>query len=164
MLEGTGAIVLWRRALRFDELLTSAGSLCASTRYGASIMTAHRSPNNRGSSKAIQQRPDEEVESRLVSRALQSAGGAGGISGTGQASPHHGFDDDDGRQAAANPAGDEARLPMPETGSSYQTGGTHLNRDRQAETRKGRLAGSTIASGARGGLDAAPGAPLRRGE
>ena len=127
-------------------------------------MTAHRSPNNRGSSKTIQQQPDAEAESTLVSRALQSAGGAGGISGTGQASPHHGFDDDDGgRQAAANPAGDEARLPMPETGSSYQTGGTHLNRDRQAETRKDRLAGGTIASAGRGGFDSAPGAPVRRG-
>lgn len=126
-------------------------------------MTAHRSPNSRGNSKANQQQPDAEVESRLVSRALQSAGGAGGISGTGQASPHHGFDDDDGRQAAANPAGDEARLPLPEAGSSYQAGGTHLNRDRQAETRKDRLAGSTIASRGRGGLDSAPGAPVRRG-
>lgn len=99
-------------------------------------MTAHRSSDNRRGSNmekvSYRQRSNNEVELRSVSRALQSAGGAGGISGTGQALPHHGFDDDTRQKAVTNPMGDEAKLPMPKAGSSYQTGGTHLNRDRQA--------------------------------
>jgi hypothetical protein len=92
------------------------------------------------------------VEPRSVSQALRKEGHAGGVSGTGQAWPHHGFEEAD----------DEARLSTPDTGSSYQAGGTHLNRERQVATRKARLAGSTIASKAHDGRDPPPGAPASR--
>lgn len=106
---------------------------------------------------------EDALEPKAVRQAMRKEGGAGGVSGTGQALPHHGFDDDSGQEAVANPVGEELKLPMPEAGDSYQTGGTHLNRVRQEETRKDRLAGSTVASEGRGGRDPAPGAPVSRG-
>lgn len=129
-------------------------------------MTDHRSSekhsgHNRNKS-SYRQNSDEALEPKAVSQAMRRDGGAGGVSGTGQALPHHGFDDDAGRDAVANPVGDETKLPMPEAGSTYQTGATHLNRIRQEETRKARLAGATVASEGQGGLDSAPGAPTRR--
>jgi hypothetical protein len=120
-------------------------------------MTDHRSSqkrsgNNRNKS-SYRQNSDEALEPKAVSQAMRKEGGAGGVSGTGQALPHHGFDDDAGREAVANPVGDEAKLPMPEAGSTYQVGATHLNRIRQEETRKTRLAGATVASKGKGGLE-----------
>lgn len=90
-------------------------------------------------------------------------GGAGGLSGTGQAFPHHGFGDEDSTaEAMTDPAEIQAQLTA-ENGETYQAGGTHLNRLRQEETRKQRLSGRTVASAGHGGLDPAPGAPVRRG-
>ena len=105
---------------------------------------------------------DESTLPRVALRALQKEGGAGRVSGTGQAFPHHGFDDSDGSEALGNPAGNEASLPAPKNGHTYQTGGTHLNRDRLEQTRKDRLSGATVASKGRGGMDPAPGAPVDR--
>ncbi|GAB2561170.1 hypothetical protein ISP15_15690 [Dyella jejuensis] len=105
---------------------------------------------------------DDAIESPAVSQATRGDGGAGGISGTGQAFPHHGFDDSIAKDALGNPAGDEAALPMPENGSTYQTGGSHLHRERQEQLRKARLAGSSAASQGRGPADPAPGAPVDR--
>jgi hypothetical protein len=122
-------------------------------------MAEHRSSDQRTGS-----RRDDGSESKMATQAMQQEGGTGGVSGTGQAFPHHGFGDEDtGKEALENPVGDEAALPMPETGSTYQAGGTHLNRLRQQETRKDRLSGATVASEGRGGLDPAPGAPVKRG-
>jgi hypothetical protein len=128
-------------------------------------MVEHRSSDKRsGGNQATRtyRQGDEAARPTVVSQALRKDGGAGGISGTGQAFPHHGFDDDAGRSTTANPIGEEASLPQPEIGSTYQAGGTHLNRDRQEQTRKDRFAGST-ASRRRAGPDAAPSAPARRG-
>jgi hypothetical protein len=121
-------------------------------------MAAHRSSNPRNS----QRNDNDAIEPQAVSRALRKEGNAGGVSGTGQALPHHGFGDAERREALGNPVSDEAQLPMPEAGSSYQAGGTHLNRERQVATRKDRLSGSTVASKAHNGLDPAPGAPANR--
>jgi hypothetical protein len=108
-------------------------------------MAEHRSFDRRGSN------PSEPTRKQ------------GGMSGTGQAFPHHGFgDEDSAAQAMADPAEIQAQQAS-ENGETYQAGGSHLNRLRQEETRKQRLSGSTVASAGRGGLDPAPGAPVRRG-
>ncbi|HET7332986.1 hypothetical protein [Dyella sp.] len=117
-------------------------------------MAAHRSSDQRSS----QRNDNDAIEPQAVSRALRKEGNAGGVSGTGQALPHHGFDAER-REALGNPVSDEAPLPVPGAGSSYQAGGTHLNRERQVATRKDRLSGSTVASKAHDGPDPAPGAP-----
>lgn len=130
-------------------------------------MAEHRSSGQGSGShreKASYRQQGDEREPKAITKAMQKDGGAGGISGTGQAFPHHGFDEEEaGKRAAGNPNGEEAALPMPDNGDTYQAGGTHLNRLRQEETRKTRLAGSTVASEGRGGLDPAPGAPVKRG-
>ena len=106
----------------------------------------------------------DEREPNAVTQAVQKEGGTGGISGTGQAFAHHGFTDEEaGKQAVNNPVGDEAVLPMPDNGDSYQAGGNHLNRLRQQETRKQRLVGSTVAIERRGAADPAAGAPAKHG-
>ncbi|HKT27123.1 hypothetical protein [Dyella sp.] len=129
-------------------------------------MVEHRSSDLRSGShrqkNAYRQNADE-AQFDVATQAMKKAGGAGGISGTGQALPHHGFGDEDNeREVVGNPVGEEAALRMPENGDTYQAGGTHLNRLRQQETRKARLSGSTVASDPRGGLDPAPGAPIKR--
>ena len=111
-------------------------------------MAEHRSSDKHNSA----QDSTHTVDPRSVSQALRKEGNAGGVSGTGQALPHHGFDD----------AEDEAQLSASGTGSSYQAGRTHLNRERQEATRKVRLAGSTVASKAHDGRDPPPGAPASR--
>lgn len=130
-------------------------------------MVEHRSSDQRSGShreNAAYRQGTDETQSNVAAQATKKAGGAGGISGTGQALPHHGFGDEDNeREALGNPVGEEVQMPMPENGDTYQAGGTHLNRFRQQETRKARLSGSTVASEARSGLDPPPGAPVRRG-
>lgn len=129
-------------------------------------MVEHRSSDQRSGSprgKTAYRQSADGTQSSVAAQAMKKAGGAGGISGTGQALPHHGFGDEDNeREAIGNPADEEAALSMPENGDTYQAGGTHLNRLRQQETRKQRLSGSTVASGARGGLDPPPGAPVKK--
>lgn len=130
-------------------------------------MVEHRSSDQHSGSqreKATYRQRADETQSSVAAQATKKAGGAGGISGTGQALPHHGFGDDDNeREALGNPVGEEAQMSMPENGNTYQAGGTHLNRLRQEETRKQRPSGSTVASEGRSGLDPAPGAPTKRG-
>lgn len=108
-------------------------------------------------------RNGDEGELKAIKQAMRREGGAGGVSGTGQALPHHGFGHEDSDEVALGTlAGGQVELPMPENGASYQAGGTHLNRLRQEATRKQRLSGGTVASRGRGWLDPAPGAPIRR--
>ncbi|RUL78135.1 hypothetical protein [Dyella choica] len=129
-------------------------------------MAKQRSLEQRSSrhGKVAYRQDGDERELKAVRQAMRREGGAGGISGTGQALPHHGFGHEDGgRVAMGTPAGGAMEFPMPENGDTYQAGGTHLNRLRQEATRKQRLSGSTIASKGRGWLDPAPGAPVRRG-
>jgi len=129
-------------------------------------MAEHRSSGQASDNhreQAAYRHNGDEREPKAITQAVQKEGGTGGISGTGQAFPHHGFTDEEaGKQAVNNPVGDEAALPMPDNGDSYQAGGNHLNRLRQQETRKQRLSGSTVASEGRGGLDPALGAPVKR--
>lgn len=117
-------------------------------------MAEHRSSGKRNSGEA--------VELQVISRVLRREGHAGGVSGTGQAFPHHGFGEVDEQELVDRPLGDAARLSMPDVGGTYQTGGTHLNRERQAAIRKDRLAGGTVASKAHDGRDPAPGVPTSR--
>ncbi|GLQ87644.1 hypothetical protein [Dyella flagellata] len=130
-------------------------------------MAEHGSSDQRSNSHrepATYRQNGEEKELKAIRQAMRKEGGAGGVSGTGQALPHHGFGHEDtGAVALGTPVGGQAELPMPENGATYQAGGTHLNRLRQEATRKQRLSGSTVASGGRGWLDPAPGAPVRRG-
>ncbi|RDS80739.1 hypothetical protein DWU98_12325 [Dyella monticola] len=132
-------------------------------------MAGHQATGKRssGGERKAARRENGDASAALLTetRALQKEGGAGRVSGTGQAFPHHGFDDSDGGEALGNPVGGEASLPEPENGRTYQAGGTHLNRDRQEQTRKERLSGATVASKGHGGMDPAPGAPIdpRRG-
>ena len=120
-------------------------------------MAEHRSSGKRSSGPN-----DETVEPKAVSQALRRAGQAGGISGTGQAFPHHGFGEVDEQELVDRPLSDEARLSTRDANGTYQTGGAHLNRERQVAIRKDRLAGSTVASKAHIGRDPAPGVPTSR--
>jgi hypothetical protein len=99
-------------------------------------------------------------ESETTDRAIRREGGEGGLGGTGQAFPHHGFDEDT-RAAIAHPIGQEASLAAPGAGSTYQTGDNHLNRDHQEAVRKERSAGHAAAN-RRAGSDATPGAATKR--
>jgi hypothetical protein len=76
-------------------------------------------------------------------------------SGTGQATPHHGVGDPNELDADDMP-------PGPRTGSSYQSGGTRQDRERQEEERKQRHGGTGVAHSPQGGADPAPGAPATR--
>jgi hypothetical protein len=101
-------------------------------------------------------KPEDEVR-----KAIQPEGGAGGRSGTGQAQPHHGFDDASGQQAMGEPVDKEAILPEPATGPDYQSGGSGLDLEQEVQERKQRESGvgSTKAHGP--GRDPPPGAPVK---
>lgn len=121
-------------------------------------MAEHRSTGRRNGG----QNNDGASEPKVISQALRKEGNVGGVSGTGQAFPHRGFIQADEQDVLGHPVGDHARLPEPEVDGTYQTGGTHLNRQRMVALRKHRLAGGTIASKAHDGLDPPPGAPASR--
>jgi len=124
-------------------------------------MADHHSSGKHGGSDqqkhAYRRGGNDAANPDVSNRAVSKEGGVGGISGTGQALPHHGFD-----ESAGESVGQEASFPAPDAGSTYQTGGSHLNRDRQEAVRKERLSGSTVAGQGRAGPDTAPGAPTRR--
>ena len=97
-------------------------------------------------------------------KAIEPAGGIGGVSGTGQMRPHHGFADPTGQGALGEPVDPEAILPHPENGPPYQTGGVGLDRAQPVEERKRRESGEGSpkghgADGQGGGVDPPPGAP-----
>jgi len=116
-----------------------------------------------GSSAAVKRaaRPPRTADDEIRA-ATQSEGGVGGRSGTGQAQPHHRFDDPTGRQATRQPVNEGAELPEPSTGADYQSGGRGMDREQRLQERKQRESGvgDTMKQGP--GLDSPPGAPLRR--
>ncbi|HEY9130146.1 MAG TPA: hypothetical protein VIM98_00200 [Dyella sp.] len=78
-----------------------------------------------------------------------------------QESPHHGFDDRDGKALPADPhmIDDEPRV-----GGSYQSGGRGLDREVLDVERKNKESGGSWKSprAPRGARDPAPGAPINR--
>jgi hypothetical protein len=84
-------------------------------------------------------------------------GGAGGRSGTGQATPHHGIQPAHGEAALNPPADPDAPPPVPGNGASYQSGGTRQDRPQKDEERKVDEGTAPSRSNAGGGADPAPG-------
>jgi hypothetical protein len=97
-----------------------------------------------------------------LSLPLPSMGGAGGRSGTGQATPHHGMDDGSGQDMADSPVDPDSLPPLPLPGPDHQSGGTRLDRAQHDEERKQRDRGAGVGRSPRGGADPAPGAPATR--
>ncbi len=97
-----------------------------------------------------------------VRQAARSEGGVGGRSGTGQAQPHHGFDDRQGRKAMGEPEDPDNILPVPENGPGYQSGGTGLDTQQQVTEAKQAESGAEGKSRSNGpGMDPPPGAPVK---
>ncbi|MCW8806672.1 MAG: hypothetical protein OQK79_01005 [Rhodanobacter sp.] len=118
---------------------------------------------NKDSPGAIDERAEQlrRKAEREVQQAAKPEGGAGGRSGTGQAQPHHGFDDTSGEKAKGEPVDKDAILPEPDSGPSYQSGGSGLDLEQEVEERKQRESGvgKTFEHGP--GMDPLPGAPSR---
>ncbi|EIL92259.1 hypothetical protein UU9_02384 [Rhodanobacter fulvus Jip2] len=88
-------------------------------------------------------------------------GGLGGLSGTGQATPHHGLQPPGGKAALNPPVG--GSVPASGVGASYQVGGTRQDRAQKDAERKADEAGRSPAD-SRGAADPAPGsAPDSKG-
>lgn len=95
--------------------------------------------------------------------ALRAEGGAGGRSGTGQAQPHHGYDEREGQGALGQPVDPESMLPEAPVGPDYQSGGRGQDHELQVDERKTGGLGDRKGRDPRGGADPAPGAPVQRG-
>lgn len=78
-----------------------------------------------------------------------SEGGQGGVSGTGEARPHHGREDGDEQGAAGE-----------RTGPSYQSGGTAVDRSQKVAERKAQEGTAGPPADAAGGPGTSPGTPL----
>lgn len=96
--------------------------------------------------------------------AMQGRGDTHGHSGVGQENPHHGFDDRDGRTLIGEPIDTAVEFPEPVMGTTYQCGGTGLDRDVLEEERKAKENGGSWKSprSPRGARDPSPGAPVSR--
>jgi hypothetical protein len=96
--------------------------------------------------------------------AMQGRGDTQGRSGIGQENPHHGFDDRDGRTFAGDPVDSAVEFPEPVMGTTYQSGGTGLDRDVLEEERKAKERGGSWKSprAPRGARDPSPGVPVNR--
>lgn len=95
--------------------------------------------------------------------ALHAEGGTGGRSGTGQAQPHHGYDEREGRDALGQPVDPDSELPPAPTGPGYQSGGSGQDREPQVHERKTGGLGDHAGRDPRGAADPAPGVPVERG-
>ncbi|BDU20782.1 hypothetical protein [Dyella sp. GSA-30] len=96
--------------------------------------------------------------------AMQGRGDTQGRSGVGQENPHHGFDNRDGSTFTSELVDSAAEFPEPMMGTTYQCGGTGLDRDVLEEERKAKERGGSWKSPRvpRGARDPSPGAPVNR--
>lgn len=82
-------------------------------------------------------------------------GGVGGESGNGQATPHHGQQDPQGRAAMNPPADREGEAPTP--GPTHQAGGTRQDREQRDAERKAGEGTAPAPTNSSGAADPAPG-------
>lgn len=84
------------------------------------------------------------------------AGGVGGQSGTGQATPHHGQQNPQG-SAALNPPAERTEPPASGNGPTYQSGGTQQDREQRDAERKANEGTAPSPTNSSGAADPAPG-------